>query len=395
MSNRSHDKTTSDELRPLRVMLRESGSSELSDEDRVLGQALQALSDEPMPQVPPPSWNALEGQLQGLARRRRWRYHLLEAWRNLGSVRMLATAAAVLLLCGVSALGLRAMSAPTGTESGATLALRRLLRQSPGLTQDHVAIEARTSDSKTTIRCGALLTVASGRIDVDQKEPRRPQIRLHQGRVTVQVPPLGNQGRLTVSTHDAEVIVHGTRFSVVRSDKNDTTEVVVEEGVVEVQPLGGRRGAVFLRAGERVTVPSLSSYLRKLSDDVGSLLEAGRCDATAESTLSEYLTAATPDGEAGHNISAALYQKGSCAAERGEVDSALAYFEQVVKQAGGSLRADNALARSAQLRTDRNKADGIAAWRRYLAQFPSGQHRESAKRFLHDVASAPHEETPH
>lgn len=144
-----------------------------------------------------------------------------------------------------------------------------------------------------------------------------------------------------------------------------------------------------------MTVPSLSSYLRKLSDDVGSLLEAGRCDATAESTLSEYLTAATPDGEAGHNISAALYQKGSCAAERGEVDSALAYFEQVVKQAGGSLRADNALARSAQLRTDRNKADGIAAWRRYLAQFPSGQHRESAKRFLHDVASALHEETPH
>ncbi len=395
MSSRTHDKTTSDELRPLRAMLRDDSARERPDAERLLAQALQELADEPLPQVPPPAWTALEGQLQGISRRRRWRYHLLEAWRNLIGVRMLAATAATILLCGVSVLGLRAMSAPTGTESGATLAIRRLLGQSEGLTHDHVVLEARTTDRATTIRCGALLTVALGRIEVDQKEPRRPQLRLAQGRVTVQVPPLGSQGRLTVSTHDAEVIVHGTRFSVVRSDQTDTTEVVVEEGVVEVQPRGGRRGAVFLRAGERVTVPSLSSYLRKLSEEVGALVEAGRCDAAAESMLTEYLTATSGEQEAAHNVSAALYQKGSCAAERGELESALAYFEQVVTQASGSLRADNALARSAQLRTDRSKSDGVAAWRRYLAQFPNGQHRDSARRFLHDVASPLHEEMPH
>lgn len=395
MSSRTHEKTTRDELRPLRAMLRDDSAQELSDADRLLAQALQGLADEPHVDVPPPVWNGLEGQLQGLTRRRRWRYHLLEAWRNLVSVRMLAATAVVLILCGVSALGLRVLSAPTGTESGATLAIRRLLGQGPGLTQDHLVLQTSGADTQTPIRCGALLTVAAGRIEVEQREPRRPQIRLAQGRVTVQVPPLGSQGRLTVSTHDAEVIVHGTRFSVVRSDKADTTEVVVEEGVVEVQPLGGRRSAVFLRAGERVTVPSLSSYLRKLSEEVGGLVETGRCDAAAESTLTEYLTATSAEDGTEQNISAALYQKGSCAAERGEVESALAYFEQVVKQQGTSLRADNALARSAQLRTSRSKSDGATAWRRYLALFPSGQHRDSAQRFLRDLASPLREEKPY
>jgi len=76
------------------------------------------------------------------------------------------------------------------------------------------------------------------------------RVRLHGGSLRCVVPPLGAQGRFSVVTPDATVVVHGTVFSVeVSPDLRAVprTCVVVEDGVVSVRH---RSGIARLTAGE-------------------------------------------------------------------------------------------------------------------------------------------------
>jgi hypothetical protein len=246
--------------------------------------------------------------------------------------------------------------------------------------REQVALQSTATGKKVTLRCGAELELAQGRADIEQRDGQSPAIHLRSGRVSLQVPPLRG-GRLTVTTSDAEVIVHGTRFLVKRQDAEDATLVEVQEGLVEVRPLGGKRSAIFLRAGERALVPSSAAFLRQLGAQVGELIDGARCDESASRVLDAYLDAAPAETD----VSGALYLRGSCAAARGDLVNALPAFEKVAAQAKSELRADNALARIAQLRASGSRLDGAAAWRRYLDRFPQGQHRESAQRYLREL----------
>jgi hypothetical protein len=128
-------------------------------------------------------------------------------------------------------------------------------------------------------------------------------------------------------------------------------------------------------------VPSRVAYVRQLGEKIGALAESGRCDEQASTLISDYLDHASP----AMDVSAAQYLKGSCAAARGDVAGALSAFDRVAASSDSPLRAENALARSAQLRAATSASDGALAWQRYLDRFPQGQHRESAQRYLREL----------
>lgn len=92
---------------------------------------------------------------------------------------------------------------------------------------------------------GARVTTAAGievelaeRTQVDlgalAKEPSRSTLRLVRGAVRCHVPKLSKGQHFSVVTPDAEVVVHGTIFSVRSSDDGTSTCVRVEEGLVGV-----------------------------------------------------------------------------------------------------------------------------------------------------------------
>lgn len=391
MSSQPKDRAEAEELRPLRSLLGSSHESKLDSEERLLAEAFHSLAEQPPKDSADVNFAALEGAAQRLSRRRRWRYHLWEAWQNMGSVRLLASAAALVLVVSVVALGMR--GGGSGDErSGLARFVQRITDK--GQSRAQLAIRSEQKESQTTLRCGAQLVVL-GHVEIEQKEHFRPLISLASGRVTVKVPPMPSGGKLVVTTADAEVIVHGTRFTVQREEGRDETTVRVEEGLVEVQPKGGHRAAVFLRAGESLQVPSLAGYSQKLSTEVSKLIGEGRCDAQAESVLRSYLESGAARSGTAKLIdeSAARYHQGSCAADRGEVETAVSLFDQVSSQGGDSIRADNALARIAQLRAEREQQAGVAAWQRYLSRFPTGLHSESARRYLQDTAHTGHAES--
>lgn len=365
------------EPHPLRTM---RDRPELDPNARRLGQALQDLAEEPLPEAP--GWNELEEPALRLAQRRRWRFHLKEFWRNIGATKLVLSAAGVALILLLGTLGVRALglTAKRGRDAAPQTPVAPLARDEDR--QDELALEAGSSPAGATLRCGARLHAVAASVYVDQKDGSRPVIKLKRGRVAVQVPPMPSGGSLRVQTHDAEVIVHGTRFQVERREPEDLTVVSVEEGLVEVRPIGGRRIAVFLRAGEQLRVPSRDSYVRQLGEQLRPILDAGRCDEQASTVLESFLA----DVDAETEVSAALYLKGSCAAARGDQESALEAFEKVAASSRSPLRADNALARCAELRAAVNAADGALAWQRYLLRFPKGQHRESAQRYLQEVS---------
>lgn len=372
MSDDNKDLHEVTEPRPLRSMLKDG---DLDAEARLLGQALQAMHDEPLAEKPP-AWSAIEEQALRMARRRRWRYHLGEAWRGIGPLQLAASAAAVVFLLVLGTLGVRSLSSST---LEANRGAGRVNDAPPADVRPQIALQSLSTLNKITLRCGAQVELADGQAEIEQREAQRPAIHLRSGRVSLQVPPLRG-GQLSVTTGDAEVIVHGTRFTVTRQETEDATRVEVEEGLVEVRPRGGKRSAIFLRAGEHTLVPSSAAFLKQLGVQVGALIDGARCDAEAGRVLDAYLDAATAETD----VSGAMYLHGSCAATRGDVASALQSFETVAARATSELRADNALARIAQLRASGSPLDGATAWRRYLERFPQGQHRESALRYLRE-----------
>lgn len=96
---------------------------------------------------------------------------------------------------------------------------------------------------------GARVTTAAGvevelaeRTQVDlgalAKEPSRSTLRLVRGAVRCHVPKLSSGQHFSVVTPDAEVVVHGTVFSVRAGEDGKSTCVRVEEGLVGVTHKG-------------------------------------------------------------------------------------------------------------------------------------------------------------
>lgn len=339
-------------------------------EERYLASGLAALYPENSADAPgapqaamAAGWERLQEPAQRLARQRRRSYLLRElvaAWLP----RPLQLAAAgLLLLLLLSPADRPAVVFPPAAVPSAVV-----------VNSVHAGLSGVSGTLR--LRVGAEVKGDNATVTIEQEDRTQTRIALSQGAVRLQVPPLPGRGKLVVVTSDAEVIVHGTRFTVRKID-DSSTSVAVDEGLVEVRPQGGGRSSVFLRPGESITVPSLSRYKETVRSHAGELIDAGRCD-DPEHSVERYLELAP----AGADISAAQYLKGFCSAQRKDGEEAVRWFERAAATSQDPVRADNALARAAKLRADRSEPDGAVAWRRYLERFPQGLHRESAERFL-------------
>jgi hypothetical protein len=236
---------------------------------------------------------------------------------------------------------------------------------------------------RVTLAGGATLELR-GTIEVDQSDASRVQVSLldETGEVEVSVPHLRSGSSFIVSGAHAEAIVHGTRFRVEDLGSSGTS-VHVFEGLVEVLPRDGNRPSVFLTAGSSLRVASIESHLRDLIGRIETAAQAGDCRAV-ENMVAAAL-AATPQGS---DASAALYLNAVCAARAGDFHSAIHDFENSARMSKDFTRADNALARAAELRQAANPAAGRAAWRAYLQRFPQGLHRGMAVQSLAGQPSA-------
>lgn len=354
----SADRHSSDaDLVPLRVMAEKLGGS---PEDRFLAEGLAALYPE-APMTPASGWERLQADALQVARQRRRRYLLKELFSNLVPRPMRLLAASLLVVLFLS----------PGDRKDAQRAGHG---QAELVEAPHTALAGESRSAR--LLAGAELVVEQGSIEIEQQDRSETRIMLTAGAIRLQVPPLPGRGRLLVITSDADVIVHGTRFTVRKADAESTT-VTVDEGLVEVRPNGGGRAPVFLRPGEEINVPGLSRYRSQIAARAQQLIAEGRCD-DPENSVDKYLELT----EEGADLSAAQYLKGFCAAQRRDAEVAIHWFERAASSSQDLVRADNALARAAKLRAERSEADGLLAWRRYLERFPTGLHHKSAERFL-------------
>lgn len=352
---------------------RMSDRGEVDPAERFLATSFSAMArevyDAPAPEgaAGPVGYDALAGAAERLAQRRRRGYLVHELWKSALPRRALThlCAAALLLLLAVQRGDLQS---PKGRGELALIAAPRAVLESPGT-------------RRARLNNGAELQVDVGAVAIEQADQARTQLSLSTGAVRVRVPPLPGRGQLSVRTSDAEVIVHGTSFTV-RKAGPTATDVSVEEGLVEVRPRGGGRPPVFLRPGESLLVPSLSRYTAEVTRQVAELLRGGGC-ADPQRRLDTFLELAP----ATEDRSAVQYRKGFCAAQRGESEDALRWFERAA-ESQDRVRADNALARAAQLRAGRGAAEGTVAWLRYIERFPAGLHRDTARRFLASPANS-------
>lgn len=354
-----HNQPGSDpELRPFRDALAQPGASPA---DRFIALGLGALyasdrSEEAEQAVVTQGWSRLAEPARKLARRRRRSYllgELLRSW-NLRPRQLLAAAFALALIF-----------VPIE---------RRSMQTRKVLVESRVTLAAESQELR--LLGGAEVQVEHGAVEIDQRDRGHTRIALSRGQVRLQVPPIPDRGRLVVETTDAAVIVHGTRFTVRKLDAGSTA-VAVEEGLVEVRPLGGNRPPIFLRPRESTVVPNLSRYLDELAIRARHMVETQRCE-DPDGTLDRALELAP----AGSDPSAIQYLKGFCAAQRKDSESAIRWFEEAARTSRDLVRADNALARAARLRAERSEEEGAAAWRRYLERFPQGLQREMAERSL-------------
>ncbi len=368
MAKRDRESLAADPV-PLRTLAQQADTDPA---DRLLAEGLAALYEDASTAnsasaqaTSVAGWERLQAQAQSLAQRRRRRYLLRELVAT-----WIARPLPLLAACGLLVLIL----APSDHPVPAPVVTPARIPSAVLVENSHA--EFSSVAQTVRLRAGAELQADHATVAIEQADRLQTRIALSAGSIRLQVPPLPGRGKLVVATSDAEVIVHGTRFTVRKVDAASTA-VSVDEGLVEVRPQGGDRMPVFLRPGESITVPSLTRYKEEVETHAATLIEAGRCE-DPDHSVARYLSLAP----AGADVSAAQYLQGFCAAQRKESDEAIRWFERAAANSHDQVRADNALARAAKLRADRSESDGKVAWRRYLDRFPQGLHRESAARSL-------------
>ena len=268
----------------------------------------------------------------------------------------------------------------------ATAALAALVALVVGVTVRHHAAGPRLVESGVVLDdsaglavgelpSGARVTLERGAVRCVRASSDEERLALDRGAVSLEVPHLGAGRTLSVDTPDAQVRVHGTRFTVTRDDVGTT--VAVTEGEVEVRPEGPGRAAEFVHPGARVVVEPLATYRRGLLAAASDALAQGwRDDADAQLAK---LLATEPDAPLrAHAESLQAW----AAAASGDFGTAVRLYRSALARlvAGEAPTwADNALAELALLLEAREPVAAVATWREYLGRFPEGLHAAQAR----------------
>ena len=238
-----------------------------------------------------------------------------------------------------------------------------------------VELKAASEAKAARLDNGVRIHLDSGRLKLASSSPTGHALVLSRGRVSLEVPKLPSGSTLSVRTPDAEVRVHGTRFQVVRTDKE--TQVSVLEGVVEVRPEGIGRPVEFLYAGDSTTVGSAEAYREGLRRSTLAALDRGEFGA-AQDYIDHLLGSSA---EATQRAEAKALLAWSLSA-RGKRKEAIARYRQaleILPQGKRPLWAENACAELAILVELERPRDTAATWAECARRFPNGVHARAAR----------------
>lgn len=165
------------------------------------------------------------------------------------------------------------------------------------------------------------------------------RLRLHRGQVACEVPKLTGKKSFSVVTPDAEVIVHGTRFTVAT---DGATCVRVSEGRVEVRSNGAQ---TFLTPGQQwgcVEAPKLGvveagpveNAPPTTGTSVATAPRLGRRgpSARAEADKSAHALSTTSGGGSTLALESELVARALSAERRGEVNTARELYRQFLER---------------------------------------------------------------
>ncbi len=338
------------------------------------GRLLRAGQPGPRPVPPPPDalLGAVRDAMEGARRRARLRVGALVAlaaglaaagaWFGF-SLRGAPPRAAVESLSGMAVLTPQggqavALSAGMPVEEGARI------------------VTMQGGSAQLKLRSGTELAVgASAELEV-QGLADHQRFRLAAGRATVHVRPLARGQRFVLSTEDAELEVHGTRFEVESTqvdaacDVATATRVAVFEGRVVV-----RHGADVVSLEAPAHWPECGAT-GQLAPDV-----VPEQEATLEAQPPP-APAPRKEQRASLNELNARYREAIAAKRRGDSKRALELFQQFYERYPHSQLAEAARVEALRLlgRTDVEAAR--AAAKEYLARHPRGFARDEAKALL-------------
>ncbi len=294
-------------------------------------------------------WASVEHEARAAGRRTRHR----RAWGTVLTSRPALAAAAVLLVAAAGAILVLTERGPDPVATGQVL-------QDEGTAQFECGASVELAEETEAVIAAA--STHSG------------EIHLVRGSIEVHVDKR-REGTFRVTTEDAIVTVTGTRFVVSRTD-GQSTHVLVREGTVEVEPVGGGRAGETLETGESLIVPCARLYVATLRREGIDALEQGDVDEAVE-RLDAYLAALGDERDAEIEMKLA-----DALIEKGEPESAVSIYRRIA-DADDSLRAENALAFLAILYDRMKDAESAtAAWREYVRRFPEGVHKQDALREL-------------
>lgn len=263
----------------------------------------------------------------------------------------------------------------------AAIWIGRAREKAPKLLAPGTEIQATTEAKAAVLDNGVRIRLEAGTLKLASENRGTHSLVLPRGRVFVEVPKLPAGKTVSLRTPDAEVVVRGTRFQVMRTSED--TQVSVFEGVVEVRPDGIGRPVQTIRAGESATISSAEAYREGLRRSTLVAFDHGQFTA-AEKHIGQLLGSTA---DAAHKAEAEALLAWSLSA-RGKRGEAVARYRQalgLLPEGQQPLWAENACAELAILVEQASPKDARPAWTECVRRFPNGVHSALARSRVHST----------
>jgi RNA polymerase sigma-70 factor (ECF subfamily) len=247
-------------------------------------------------------------------------------------------------------------------------------------------VVSRPGTARIKMAQGADVELAAGtRLGVASTAPQSTSLRLELGRVDVQVPKLGPSGSFRVATPHAEVVVHGTRFSVEVGERGQAgvarVVVKVSEGRVGVKSHGAE---LMLEAGEEWTNIEPASTATA-AHETPSIAAAPAIASPQQDPAPRIVRAAPSDpplSQASSTLAEEnrLFRSAVEARRRGDDEEAVRQWDLLLSRYPNSTLAQEArVERFRSLKKLGRDSAAAQEARRYLAEHPNGFAQEEAR----------------